>query len=145
LLTFKDSNGGGERHVSAVAEIGTRSISRNGCDAASSLISRAIAARYGCAANCREAVEDEAYAAGAISEATGAIPLLRERLRENEDALARFMLVFDVQLIEPHVTRWWAEFACMDRAAFEQQAADLVRPHGALAALRALAAASTDS
>jgi hypothetical protein len=97
LLTFKDSNGGGERHVSAVAEIGTRSISRNGCDAASSLISRAIAARYGCAANCREAVEDEAYAAGAISEATGAIPLLRERLRENEDALARFMLVFDVQ------------------------------------------------
>jgi hypothetical protein len=142
LFTFKDSNGGGERHVSAVAKIGTRSISRNGCDAASSLISRA---RYGCAANCREAVEDEAYAAGAISEATGAIPLLRECLRENEDALARFMLVFDVQLIEPHVTRWWAEFACMDRAAFEQQAADLVRPHGALAALRALAAASTDS
>src|SRR5450755_3475013 len=93
----------------------------------------------------REAVEDESFRAGAISEAAGVLPLLRARLRENEDALARFMLVFDVQLLEPHVTRWWAEFACMDRAAFEQQAADLVRPHGALAALRALAAASTDS
>jgi hypothetical protein len=35
-------------------------------------------------------------------------------------------------------------FARMDRAEFEKQAADLVRPHGVLAMLRAVAAASTE-
>jgi hypothetical protein len=44
----------------------------------------------------------------------------------------QFMLV-DVHLCEPNAARWWVEFACMDRAAFEEQAADLVRPRGALA------------
>jgi hypothetical protein len=79
---------------------------------------------------------------GAISEAAGVVPLLRDRLRENEVAQAQFMLVFDMQLNEPHATRWWAEFAGRDRAAFEEQAADLVRPHGALAALRAVGASA---
>jgi hypothetical protein len=51
------------------------------------------------------------------------------------------MLVFDVQLLEPHATPWWTEFARMDRADFEQRAADLVGPAG-LAALRKVAAAS---
>jgi hypothetical protein len=83
-----------------------------------------------------EAVEDEASRAGAISEALGVVPLLRDRLRENEVAQGQFLLIFDVQLNEPHATRWWAEFACMD------QAADLVRPRGTLAALRAVAAES---
>jgi hypothetical protein len=36
--------------------------------------------------------------------------------------------------------RWWAEFARMDRTEFEKQAADLVRPQGALAVLRELVA-----
>ena len=89
----------------------------------------------------REAVENESFRVGAINEAAGVVALLRDRLRENDEVLARFMLVFDVQLIEPHATPWWAEFARMDRAEFEKQAADLVRPQGALAALRAVAAA----
>jgi hypothetical protein len=41
---------------------------------------------------------------------------------------------------EPHAMRWWAEFARMDRTEFEKQAADLVRPQGALAVLRELVA-----
>jgi hypothetical protein len=89
-----------------------------------------------------EAVADEASRTGAIGEAAGIIPLMRDRLRENEAAQAQFMLVFDDQLFEPHATRWWAEFAKMDRAGSEKQAADLVRPHGALAALRAVAETS---
>jgi hypothetical protein len=90
----------------------------------------------------REAVTDEASQAGAVSEAAGAVPLLRDRLREDETKQAQFMLVFDAQLSEAHAAQWWAEFARMDRAAFEKQAADLVRPHGVLAALRTVAAAS---
>jgi hypothetical protein len=91
----------------------------------------------------REAVADEASRVGAISEAAGAIPLLRDRLRENDVVQGQFMLVFDVQLFEPYATPWWAEFGRMDRREFEKQAADLVRPQGVLAALRAVAAAST--
>jgi hypothetical protein len=89
----------------------------------------------------REAVTEEASQAGAIAEATGAVPLLRDRLQEDEVKQVQFMLVFDDQLFEPHATRWWAEFARMDRAAFEKQAADLIRPRGMLAVLRAVAAA----
>ena len=40
----------------------------------------------------REAVEDEARI-GAITEAAGAIPLLHDRLREDETKQAQFMLV----------------------------------------------------
>jgi hypothetical protein len=46
------------------------------------------------------------------------------------------------QLYEPHATQWWPDLARMDRAEFENLAADLVRPQGTLAMLRAVAAAS---
>jgi hypothetical protein len=82
----------------------------------------------------REALDDESSRPAAGSEAAGAVPLLRNRLREDEVALTQFMLVFDVQLFEPHATPWWREFAKMNRAEFEERAADLV---GRLAALRA--------
>jgi hypothetical protein len=91
----------------------------------------------------QEAVADEASRIGAISEAAGAITLLRDRLGEDEVVQGQFMLVFDVQLFEPYATPWWAEFARMDRTEFEKQAADLVRPQGVLAALRAVAAAGS--
>jgi hypothetical protein len=42
----------------------------------------------------REAFADEDSRAGAVSEAAGALPLLRDRLREDETAKAQFMLVF---------------------------------------------------
>jgi hypothetical protein len=89
----------------------------------------------------REAVAGEASRAGAITEAAGAVPLLRDRLQEDEAKQAQFRLVFDEQFDEPYATPWWAEFARIDRAAFEQQADALIRPRGMLAALRAVAAA----
>jgi hypothetical protein len=65
-----------------------------------------------------------------------------ESLCENEVVQGQFMFLFDAQLYEPHATQWWPDFARMDRAEFENLAADLVRPQGTLAMLRAVAAAS---
>jgi hypothetical protein len=50
----------------------------------------------------REAIADEACQAGAVSEAGGALPLLRDRLRDNEDVQATFILVFSDYLHGPH-------------------------------------------
>ncbi len=85
----------------------------------------------------REAIADDASRTGAVSEAAGALPLLRDRLRENETAQAQFMLVFDEYLYGPPATRWWTEFARMDRPAFEKEADTMV---GLLAVLRQVAA-----
>jgi len=70
----------------------------------------------------REAIADEACQAGAVSEAAGALPLLRDRLRENEDVQATFILVFSDYLYGPHAADWWPVFARMDRPAFEKAA-----------------------
>ena len=86
----------------------------------------------------REAVESEASRRAAIAEAAGAVPVLRDRLTENENVQAGFMLVLDVQLFGPHATAWWAGFGRMDRAEFEKGAALLTGPEGRLAALRKL-------
>src|ERR1700726_1887624 len=84
-----------------------------------------------------EAVADEAFRLGAVSEAAGVLPLLRDRLRENEVVQAQFILVFGEYLYGPHVTQWWTAFARMGRAAFEKEAEALV---GLLAVLRQVAA-----
>jgi hypothetical protein len=47
----------------------------------------------------REAIADDASHAGATSEAAGVLPLLRDRLRENEDVQAQFILVFSGYLV----------------------------------------------
>jgi hypothetical protein len=85
----------------------------------------------------REAIADEANQAGAVSEAAGVLPLLRERLRENEDVQAQFILVFSDYLYGPHAADWWTAFARMNRPAFEKEAETLM---GVLAVLRQVAA-----
>jgi hypothetical protein len=90
----------------------------------------------------REAIDDESSRPAAISEAAGAVPLLRDRLREDEAVQAQFMLVFDAQMFDADAAKWWSDLAQIDRAEFEKLAADLVGPGGTLAALRKVAAAS---
>jgi hypothetical protein len=85
----------------------------------------------------REAIADEACQAGAVSEAAGALPLLRARLREDEGIQASFILVFSDYLYGPHAADWWPVFACMDRLAFEKEAKALL---GLLAVLRQVVA-----
>jgi hypothetical protein len=87
-----------------------------------------------------EATADEAFRPCAVSEASGALPLLRDRLREDEVVQAQFILVFSDYLYGPHFTQWWTEFARMGREAFEKEAEALV---GLLAVLRQVAAAAT--
>jgi hypothetical protein len=83
---------------------------------------------------------DESFRAGAVSEAAGALPLLRDRLREDEVVQAQFILVFSEYLYGPFVAEWWTEFARMDRVAFEKESDALV---DRLAVLRQVAAAGT--
>jgi hypothetical protein len=85
----------------------------------------------------REAIADDASRSGAVREAAGALPLLRDRLRENEDVQAQFILVFSEYLYGPHAAEWWTVFARMDRPAFEKEADALV---SLLAVLRQVAA-----
>lgn len=89
----------------------------------------------------REALRDEISRVGAVSEAAGAVPLLRDRLRENELLQAQFMLVFDNELYEPRATRRWRDLAHMPRSDFEAEVEALLKPGGTFAALRAVAAA----
>jgi hypothetical protein len=56
------------------------------------------------------------------------VPLQRDRLRENETKQAHFLIAFDNKIYDADAAKWWKEFAMMDRAEFEKQAADLVRP-----------------
>lgn len=90
----------------------------------------------------REAIADEASQAGAVSEAAGLLPPLRDRLRYNEVVQAQFILVFSDYLYNPHAADWWIGFARMDRPAFEKEAETLV---GLLAVLRQVAAAEPEA
>lgn len=90
----------------------------------------------------REAVENETLRLAAIAEAAGAVAPLRDRLRENEDAQASFILLLDAQMYNAHAPQWWADLARMDRPEFEKLAAVLVGPQGALEALRKVASAA---
>jgi len=85
----------------------------------------------------REAIVDEASQAGAVSEAAGVLPLLRDRMRDNEAIQATFILVLSDYLYG-HAADWWPVFARMDRSAFEKEAETIV---GLLAVLRLAAAA----
>jgi hypothetical protein len=84
----------------------------------------------------REGLADESLRAAAVSEASGAVPLLRDRLREDDAMKTNFMLLLDSQVYDADAAKWWSDLAGMDRAGFERLAADLVKPQGALAMLR---------
>jgi hypothetical protein len=90
----------------------------------------------------REAIADEASQAGAASEAAGVLPLLRDRLRENEVVQAQYILVFSDYLYSPHAADWWTGFARMDRPAFGNEAEALL---GLLAVLRQVVAADPEA
>ena len=44
-------------------------------------------------------------------EAAGTVPLMRDRLRENDTAKAGFMLVFDEQMFDADAAKWWTDLA----------------------------------
>lgn len=87
-----------------------------------------------------EAIETEDWRIGAIAESAGAVPVLRDRLRENEVVQANFILVLGNMIEERWASEWWDGFAKMDRADFEKIARDLVEPEGRLSILRSIVA-----
>ncbi len=88
----------------------------------------------------REALDDEASRAAAITEAGGAVPVLRDRLRENDVLTTQFVLGLGNMFEGRWATEWWDDFAKMDRAKFEDVAQDLIGPQGRLAILRKMVA-----
>jgi hypothetical protein len=87
-----------------------------------------------------EALDDEPSRAAAIGEAAGAVPVLRDRLRENDVWNANFILVLGNMLEARYAAEWWGDLAKMNRQEFEVAARDLVGSEGRLAILRKVAA-----
>jgi len=87
-----------------------------------------------------EAMETETSRLAAIAEAGGAVPVLRDRLRENDVVEANFILLLDLVFEERCAAEWWDGFAKLERPEFEKVAHDLVGPQGRLAMLRTIVA-----
>jgi hypothetical protein len=60
-----------------------------------------------------EAIADEGSRAGALSEAAGAVPFLRDRLREDETKQAQFLIAFDKQMYNWDAVNRWKKVGCM--------------------------------
>jgi hypothetical protein len=90
----------------------------------------------------RAALDDETARTEAAGDAAGVVPLLRDRLNENEPAKAQAMFLPDEPMYGADTAKWWADLGRMDRPGFEIQAADLLRW---LALLRQVVAADTEA
>ncbi|MDA9420976.1 hypothetical protein [Bradyrhizobium sp. CCBAU 53380] len=90
----------------------------------------------------REAHADENSRIAALGEAAGAVPVLRDRLREDELVQTKFIMVFGNELYDPHATGRWRDLAQMPRADFEAEAEAFIKPDGVFAALRRIAEAT---
>src|ERR1700738_4484779 len=87
-----------------------------------------------------EAMKTETSRVAAVAEAAGAIPLLRERLRDNEVVQANFILALGNMIEERWPREWWGALPKMERREVEKIARDLVGPQGRLAILRTIVA-----
>ncbi|MGY4466953.1 hypothetical protein ACVWWK_002635 [Bradyrhizobium sp. LB9.1b] len=83
-----------------------------------------------------ESIENETSRIAALGEAAGAVPVLRDRLSQNEVVQANFMLVLGNVIEERSAPDWWSGLAKMERREFEEAARDLAGPQGRLAILR---------
>jgi hypothetical protein len=74
----------------------------------------------------QEALDDPASQLAAATEAGCAMPLMLERLREDEVIGANFVLVLGTKLERQHWQEWWHDFARMEREEFGREAADVI-------------------
>ena len=93
----------------------------------------------------REAIDDAASQKGAIIEASGVVPQIKERLWfEDEGRAVSCLLVFP-SLVERGGENWWNELANMGRDQFVREAKGLLGEQGAVAALRCLFKSNWDT
>lgn len=85
-----------------------------------------------------EAMENEPSRVAAIGEAAGAIPVVRDRLRENDLANTQCILALGNMIEQRWASEWREDFSKMDREEFERTAGDLVGPQGRVAILRTI-------
>jgi len=84
-----------------------------------------------------EAVTDPSCQLAAIEEAAGAVPVMRDRLRDDAVLWTNFVLVLGVK-IEEGWRDWWTSFAKMNRKEFLHEAEQIGGPDGALVVLRSI-------
>jgi hypothetical protein len=85
-----------------------------------------------------EAVADPMSRAWAIEEAACAMPVMFDRLSEDEGIGLRFVLVLGNKIEKRYWPDWWDDFAKMEDEEFLREAGELTRKGGALHALRAV-------
>jgi hypothetical protein len=74
----------------------------------------------------REALDDPASQLAAATEAGCAMPLMLERLRQDEVIAATFVLVLGTKLERQYWREWWHDFARIEREEFGREAADVI-------------------
>jgi hypothetical protein len=74
----------------------------------------------------REALDDPASQLAAATEAGCAMPLMLERLHEDEVIGATFVLVLGTKLERQHWWEWWHDFARREREEFGREAEDVI-------------------
>jgi hypothetical protein len=85
-----------------------------------------------------EALNDPESQFAAITEAGGAIPVMRSRLTESNYRWTTFVLVLGTKIERDYWQDWWHTFAKMDRAVFLPEATALAGPEGAISVLRSV-------
>jgi hypothetical protein len=85
-----------------------------------------------------EAVADSSSQLAAIEEAACAIPVMHDRLREDDVIWTNFVLMLGVRIERNHWRDWWTAFAKMERDEFLREVGELAGPEGRLASLKFL-------
>jgi hypothetical protein len=88
----------------------------------------------------QEAMENKPSRIAAIGEAAGAIPVLRDRLRENDVANTQCILALGNMIEERWASEWRDDFTKVERGEFERIGRDLVGPEGRFAILHTIVA-----
>jgi hypothetical protein len=85
-----------------------------------------------------EAIADPSSQLAAIEEAACAVPVMHDRLGEDDVIWTNFVLVLGVRIERPYWRDWWTAFSAMEREEFRREASELVGPDGRLGVLKSV-------
>ena len=85
-----------------------------------------------------EAVNDPASQFAATQEAAGAMPVISDRLREDDVLWTKFVLVLGTKIEARHWRGWWDQFARLKRTDFLSEAGIFVGTDSRIAILRTI-------
>jgi hypothetical protein len=85
-----------------------------------------------------EAIAGPASQLAAIEEAACSVPVMHDRLGEDDVIWTNFVLVLGVRIERPHWRDWWTAFSEMEREEFLREASEFVGPNGRLGVLKSV-------